>query len=646
MCGIAGIAFSDSDRADIGHLARKQAASIAHRGPDTEGSWSGAGVAFAHRRLSIIDLATGTQPLGNEDGSIQVVFNGEIYNYRGLQDWLRGQGHRFRTDSDTEVLVHLYEELGERLVERLRGMFAFAIWDERQETLLLARDRIGLKPLYYYRDDEKLLFGSEIKAILAHPDVERTIDFEALESYLLYGFIPGGQSIFRKIRKLPPAHTLCVSRGDWNAKPKPYWQLKGRTDGARNLEVWSEAVDAKLRETVVAHQIADVPVGAFLSGGLDSSAMVCLQSQIRSDRVKTFSIGFREEQFSEISYARQVAQQFETEHCEEIVTADAAEALADLTFYFDEPFADPSAIPTLHLARLARQYVKVVISGDGGDEAFGGYTRYSHDLREAAWRGRLPAWMRRSLLRPLAARWPKADWLPRPLRMKTALANLSEDADAAYANTVSLCRLPLRRELLSADARSKLNGHVPEALVREAFCRADANDPLAGMLAADIAVLLPDDFLTKVDRASMACGLEVRPPLVDHELLELTATMPSNLKVRGRETKWLLKRLFRSRLPAGVVDRPKQGFEIPIDDWLRGPLRPVFEATVFGPHNPVSEWLDLAVVRTLYQRHLRRVGRHGQVLWAILVLAAWAERWLGQDPARGHVAERGLIVKC
>jgi asparagine synthase (glutamine-hydrolysing) len=608
---------------------------IAHRGPDGEGAWVEPGLGLVHRRLSIIDLTSGDQPLGNEDGSVQVVFNGEIYNFQELRARLETRGHRFRTRSDTEVLVHLYEEEGERLVERLRGMFAFALWDRRKRRLVLARDRLGIKPLYYYRDSEKLLFGSEIKAILAYPGVGRTLDVGALESYLAFGMVPGEQSIFQHIRKLAPAHVLTVQGSSLDASPRRYWQLHLEPDHSTPAEEWQEAVRAKVDEAVRLHMIADVSLGAFLSGGLDSSAVVACGVGASATPLQTFSIGFAEEAFSELPYAREVAGRFSTRHTEEVVTPDAVSLLDDLTYYYDEPFADSSAIPTFLVSRLASRHVKVALSGDGGDEAFGGYARYAHDLKEAALRRCLPAWFRRLALSPLGRIWPKADWLPRPLRAKTLLTNLSLDGGSAYANTLTVCRQPLRRRLLARDLAASLNGHQPEEVIRAGHALAPPEDPLGGMISADVATLLPDDFLVKVDRASMAHGLEVRPPLLDHELLELAARVPSRWKVHGGQTKWVFKEAFRDRLPTAAVDRPKHGFEMPVDAWLRGPLRGRFEDSVLRPGARVADLIDTDTARRLYRSHLRGVGRHGGTLWALLVLARWAERYLsatGQNP--------------
>jgi asparagine synthase (glutamine-hydrolysing) len=635
MCGIAGIFYREGRRPVDLAVLRRMGDAIAHRGPDAEGFWTGAesgveagvGVGLAHRRLSIIDLAGGRQPMGNEDDSLQVVFNGEIYNYRELRRELEGRGHRFQSESDTEILVHLYEEQGEGLVDRLRGMFAFALWDVRKQSLLLARDRVGIKPLYVYRDGEKVLFGSEIKALLAYGDIERRLDLAALEAYVTFGVVPGGRSIFQKIGKLSPGHVLRIDRDNWERGPRRYWQLQFEPDESMTAEAWCEAVEAKVAESVEAHRIADVPVGAFLSGGLDSSAVLAMLANGGGPAVQTFSIGFEEKEFSELPYARQVAKQFGTTHVEQIVTPEAVGSLTDLVRYYDEPFADASAIPTLWVSRLAARHVKVVLSGDGGDEAFGGYRRYAHDLREAALRNWIPTWARHGLLGPLGRAWPKADWLPRVLRGKTLLTNLALEPAAAYANTLALCRWPERRRLLTGDVWAELNGTRPEQQVTRAF--GDANDdPLRGMLAADVAMYLPDDFLTKVDRASMSCGLEVRPPLVDHELLELAARIPSRFKVRGGTTKWILKEAFRKRLPGEIIDRPKQGFEIPIDNWLRGPLREIFEAKVLSPNNRLGTYIDQREAGRLYGAHQSRVGRHGILLWGLLVLGCWMDEYL------------------
>jgi asparagine synthase (glutamine-hydrolysing) len=634
MCGIAGILYADPNRPVPDERLRAMGDAIAHRGPDGDGYWNEPGVGLVHRRLAIIDLVSGDQPIGNEDGSVQVVFNGEIFNYHELRAALEARGHRLRTQSDTEVLVHLFEDEGERLVERLRGMFAFALWDRANRRLLLARDRLGINPLYVYRDAEKLLFASELKAILTDPGVRREIDPAALEDYLAYGMVPGTRSIFRGVEKLRPAHTLLVRAGDWDRPARRYWQLRFEPDPRPSVGEWQEAVRAEVAEAVRLHLIADVPVGAFLSGGFDSSVVVASAARAATEPIQTFSIGFGDDRLSELPYAKAVSQYYGTRHVEHVVTPEAVGLLDRITCHYDEPFADSSAIPTFLVAQLAARHVKVALSGDGGDEAFGGYARYAHDLREAALRRSLPDWVRRGL-GPVARAWPKADWLPRPLRAKTRLTNLALEEDAAYANTLQICRPSLRRRLIAPDLAAVLNGHRPEAHVRAGYAAAPAGDALAGMIAADVATLLPDDYLVKVDRASMAHGLEVRPPLLDYKLLELTARIPSDLKVRGGEGKWLMKQAFRDVLPEVVHTRPKQGFEMPVDAWLRGPLRELVESAVLSREARVAGLVDQATARSLYQAHRLGTGRHGAVLWSLLVLARWCDRYLAApEPVR------------
>jgi asparagine synthase (glutamine-hydrolysing) len=631
MCGIAGVLYADSGRNVDPETLSAMGEAIAHRGPDGHGVFRTTAAAMIHRRLAIIDPNGGQQPISNEDESIHVVFNGEIYNYRDLRRELESRGHQFRTQSDTEVLVHLYEEYGHDLCRHLRGMFAFAIWDARRKELFLARDHLGQKPLFVYRDAQKLVFGSELKAILSHPEIDRTIDPYAIEDYLTFGFIPGQRSIFSRISKLPAGHHLRASGTRLHSSPERYWRLSFDHENNASCEEWTQRIDSALKESVSAHLVADVPVGAFLSGGVDSSAIVAMMAELQPEPVRTFSIGFHESRYSELPFAREVVQHFGCHHTEEIVTPEAARDLDDLTFLYDEPFADPSAIPTMAVSRLAARHLKVVLSGDGGDELFGGYSRYAHDLREARIRRWIPSVIRSLVLRPMAAVWPRADWLPRPLRIQTALQNLSLDTASAYANTVSMCRRSLRSTLLNHDHASRLGGYEPEQSVTAAF-RHGHRDDLSGMLSADTAVLLPDDFLTKVDRGSMGFGLEVRTPLIDWKLMELVASMPSEFKIRRGSKKWILKHLFAPRLPNNLVHRRKQGFEIPVNEWLRGPLRAQVHSCLLRPDSPIRQFLDVAVVGRLYEHHLRGFGQHGPVLWSLLVLARWLDTWGGTTP--------------
>lgn len=655
MCGIAGVVYSDPIRRVNSQVLSRMAAAIAHRGPDAEGVWNSseqvhsgrvsiaapaAQVGLVHRRLSIIDLESGRQPIGNEDDSIQIVFNGEIYNFRELRRDLESRGHSFRTRSDTEVIVHLYEEYGEDCVSRLRGMFAFAIWDGRRRKLFLARDRVGIKPLFVRFDSGKLVFGSELKAVLAHGGIPRDLDPKALDEFLYYGMVPGDRCIFRGIEKLLPAHTLTLDVDTWRVERQPYWRLQFAPDRSLGIREWQEALLEKLREAVQVHMVADVPVGSFLSGGLDSSIVTGLASSMTTVPLQTFSMGFRESQFNELPAAREVASHFGTEHTEEVVTADVADLFPKLAFHYDEPFADSSAIPTFLVSQIAARRVKVVLSGDGGDEALGGYSRYAHDLKEARIRNAVPAWMRGGWLAALASAWPKADRLPRPLRLKTFLTNLALSPGEAYANTLSLCRQPLRHQLLSPDLRPSLSQEAARGIAADGF--RNGCDDLSGMIAADMATLLPDDYLVKVDRASMASGLEVRPPMLDHEFLELCATIPSEFKIRSGETKWLLRETAKSMLPAGILDRPKQGFEIPLDDWLRGPLKPFIEDSVLAGNSPVGDLIDQSVAREMFARHEAGTGRHGSALWSLLSLAFWAEQHSKEPSATMNIPAEEL----
>ena len=629
MCGIAGVLYFDQ-RPVTGALLRAMGNAIAHRGPDADGYFSAPGIGLVHRRLSIIDVAGGNQPIANEDGSIHVVFNGELYNYHDLRKQLQHRGHLFNSESDTECLVHSYEDHGRGLVESLRGMFSFAIWDNNTRTLTLGRDRLGLKPLYYYRDSEKFVFGSELKAIFAHPDVKGVLDIKSVDAYFCLGMVPGHRSIYQNIRKMQPAHTMAV---DFHGRvdSAQYWSYEPHVDSALTEEQWLEKASSKIEDAVRSHLVSDVPVGAFLSGGIDSTVIASVAAEISGTPLQTFSIGFSDSARSELPFASETAQRLGGVHREAIVEPNAASDLDTLVDVFDEPFADSSAIPTMRVAQLAAEHVKVVLTGDGGDECFGGYARYVHDLAESRFRAKFPNWLRTFLLRPLAYAWPHVDWLPRLLRGKSFLTNISSPPSLAYAQTIANCTARERRKLYTGETREMLGLWTTEKSLSKEF-RINDKDPLAGMLAADVQCLLPDAFLVKVDRATMAHGLEARPPLLDHELLELSARIPSNLKIRGSDTKWILKRAMRRHLPESLLNRPKQGFEIPLDQWLAGPLFDVFRETALSPTSGVCQIFDRRVIQRLLEAHTRGVRRCGQLLWNILVFAKWFDRYQPQLP--------------
>jgi len=635
MCGIAGVMFRDSGREPDPLVLARMSTALAHRGPDGDGTYSAPGVGLVHRRLAIIDPAGAGQPLGNEDNSIQITFNGEIYNFRDLRAQLATRGHHFRTESDTEVLVHLYEEYGEGMVEKLRGMFAFALWDSTRGRLFLARDRVGIKPLYYYRDDRSFWFGSEPRAILSGGACAPDVDPQALDDYLAYGMVIGPGSIYRGVEQLPPAHWLVVDRDHWRRTPRRYWSLKFDPDPNPTRD-WAALTRAALDDAVRAHMVADVAIGAFLSGGVDSSAITASMAIQSGSPPETFVIRSHDSALCEGRFARMTADQYGTHHREEILSPDVAGWLGEQTRAYDEPLADPSTIPTLAVARLASRFVKVALSGDGGDEAFGGYPRYVHDLWEDRIRRRLPGWVRRRIVGPLAYRWPHFGRLPRPLRMKTALTNLALEAGAAYANTMRQCRLPLRHRLISASFAQALRGRS-SCVMTDAYNRPESGDALSRMTLTDLSVLMPDNYLVKIDRAGMYYGLEVRPPLLDHKLLEFAATIPSTLKIRRGSAKWVLKKSQEGRVPVEILARPKQGFVIPVDEWLQpnSPLAGYLAEVVFDARGSAGRFVDTTVVRRLYSDHMGGRARHGRVLWSVLVLVLWGNHHLSHSSYQG-----------
>lgn len=631
MCGIAGFHRppglpQGSWRATL----ERMASLLIHRGPDDEGVYLDDFTGLAHRRLSIIDLEGGRQPLSNGDGSVWVVFNGEIYNHTELRHLLESHGHRFTTRSDTEAIVYAYEEWGTACLERLQGMFAFAIWDRRRQRLFMARDRFGKKPLYYaHRSDGTVVFGSEIKAVTAFPGLDGSIDLEALSDYLSLLYVPRQKSIFREIRKLLPGHYL-IADGN-GVKIAPYWDLSfaASSDGAAAPQRVAEL----LRGAVAARLQSDVPLGAFLSGGIDSSSVVGLMARSTIEPVVTASIGFAEQSFDELPYARKVASLFGTDHSEALVTPDTVDVLDRLVWHYDEPFADSSAVPTFYVSQLARQRVTVALSGDGGDESFAGYRRYYFDVRENRVRDAVPAFVRRPFFGLLGALYPKGDYLPQLFRGKAFLANVARTPWEAYLHSVSGIAEADKDRLLSGDARRALGSYRTADLFEEIYRAADGPDPLARIQYIDFKTYLPDDILTKVDRASMAHSLEVRCPFLDHRLVEYVAGQPSALKLRGTKGKLLLKDAVRGLLPAEILERPKMGFAMPVGDWLRGPLRPMVEDSVVES-TARHDLFDRAVVRSMARQHASGLRDRTTELWALLVFNRWYDKFVAQRSSR------------
>ena len=624
MCGIAGLfdtrARRDVDRALLDRMNESQR----HRGPDGGGLHVEPGVGLGHRRLAIIDVATGQQPLFNEDGSVAIVFNGEIYNYRELIPELAALGHAFATKSDTEVIVHAWEAWGEACVQRLRGMFAFALWDRNRETLFLARDRLGVKPLHYaLLDDGTLLFGSEMKALLAHPALSRTIDACAIEEYFALGYVAEPRTVFSGARKLPPAHTLAVRRGERLPEPRRYWDPRFTLDRALDPREACDELTARLDESVRLRLISEVPLGAFLSGGVDSSAVVASMARVSADPVNTCAIAFADPAFDESRYAQMVASRYGTRHFVDRVESDDFDLIDELARVYDEPYADSSAIPTYRVCQLARRHVTVALSGDGGDENFAGYRRYRLHLGEERLRRALPQSVRGALFGALGRAYPKADWAPRFLRAKSTFEALGRDSVAAYFHGVSILRDDMRRRLFTPAFRRELGGYGAVEVFRRHAADAGTADPLALVQYLDLKTYLVGDINTKVDRASMAHSLEVREPLMDHPLVEWLASLPSSLKVRDGEGKWLLKKAMEPRLPDEVLYRPKMGFAVPLARWFRGPLRERVRDALLGERLADTGMFERVCLRRLIDDHQSGLRDHSAPLWTLLMFDAF-----------------------
>jgi len=636
MCGIAGIVYADPHRPLERDLLERMGTVIAHRGPDAGTFHAKPGIGLASRRLRIIDVAGGDQPIYNEDRTKAVVLNGEIYNFLELRRELEAKGHHFRTRSDTEAIVHAYEEYGVRCVERLRGMYAFALWDETQRRLVLARDRVGKKPLYYTEDLERFCFASELKALLQDPARKRAIDLEALDGYFSFGCVQGPATILEGVAQLPPAHVLVWERG--SIRVSEYWDVPRDAVTIRDerkalegfTEVFSDAVRVRL--------VSDVALGAFLSGGVDSSAVVTAMAALGAGPVVTTSVGFQHREFNELSYSRMVADAVGSEHHELIVEPRAVDVLPRLVWHLDEPFADSSALPTYYLAAAARERVTVALSGDGGDEVFAGYQRrYGLNRWEVRARRLMPAWVRAGLVGPLGRIYPKADWAPRPLRAKCFLQNVATTFERAYFNDLSLFRTHEKSALLAPEFIRQTSGHDAFTAFSQHFDRVGGLDPLNQLLYVDLKTWLANDILVKVDRMSMANSLEVRSPLLDHKVIEFAATVAPDLKYRGATSKYLLKRYLEPQLPAELIHRRKQGFEIPLGQWLRTDLRDLGEELLLSRVARGRGYVRPDHVRRMWEHHQRKLRNHSAQLWALMVLELWHRTFVDQDPSRGPI---------
>ena len=624
MCGITGIFDTTGESGIDRELLEAMNQSQFHRGPDEGGIHIEPGLGFGHRRLSIIDLSSGQQPLFNEDESVVVVFNGEIYNFIDLMPELKALGHVFRTHCDTEVIVHAWEEWGENCVHRFRGMFAFALWDRNRQILFIARDRLGVKPLHYsLLPDGKLLFGSELKALTAHPAMRREIDPCAVEEYFAYGYVPEPRTIFKSALKLPPGHTLTIMRGKPIPEPRKYWDIPFESVGPISEEDAEEELIARLKEAVRIRLVAEVPLGAFLSGGVDSSAVVAMMAELSDDPVNTCSIAFTDPKFNEAEYARMVAERCHTRHSTGTVDPDDFSLLDRLATLYDEPYADSSALPTYRVCELAKKSVTVALSGDGGDENLAGYRRYRHHMSEEKMRSLLPLGLRRPLFGLLGSLYPKADWAPRIFRAKTTFEALARDSVEGYFHTVSLMKDSMREKLYSASFKKELQGHRAVEVLRQHAAESPTDDPLSLVQYLDMKTYLPGDILTKVDRASMAHALEVRVPLLDHRFVEWTSGLPSSCKLKGGEGKYIFKKALASRLPDDILYRPKMGFAVPLAAWFRGPLNNRMRQSVLGSRLADSGIFNREFLIHLVDEHEAGRRDYSAPLWSLLMFDAF-----------------------
>ncbi|HBU30195.1 MAG TPA: asparagine synthetase B [Thiobacillus sp.] len=639
MCGITGI-FDTSGVNEISRdLLHRMNETQFHRGPDEGGLHLEPGVGLGHRRLSIIDLSTGQQPLFNEDGSVVVVFNGEIYNFQELVPELEALGHTFRTHSDTEVIVHAWEAWGEACVARFRGMFAFVLWDRTQETLFVVRDRFGVKPLYYaFLDTGEFIFGSELKSLMVHPCMTRDIDPLAVEEYFAYGYVPEPRTIFKRAHKLPPGFTLTLKRGEARALPKQYWDMPFEPVAVKDEAAAMDELVERMKESVRLRMIADVPLGAFLSGGVDSSAVVAMMATQSRTPVNTCSIGFDDPAFNEIEFAQQVADRYHTRHHVETVAADDFSLVGKLAGIYDEPYADSSALPTYRVCELARKHVKVALSGDGGDEHFAGYRRYRWFRYEERMRSVMPLALRRPLFGALGKLYPKADWAPKVFRAKTTFEALARDTVEGYFHGVSLLSDAQRKLLFSPAFRRELQGYQAVEVLRRHAAVAPTGDPLSLVQYLDMKTYLVGDILTKVDRASMAHALEVREPLLDHELMGWVSGLPVDLKLRGTEGKYLLKKAMEPYLPHDVLYRRKMGFSVPLAAWFRGPLSTTIRSVVLGERLASTGMFNQGFLRDVVEAHQSGRRDYSVILWTVLMFDAFLGQVLGMDETERQAA--------
>ena len=644
MCGIAGIFDTKQCRPLDRGVLERMTHSLSHRGPDEFGLHMEDGVAFGHRRLSIIDLAAGQQPFESHNGRAVMVFNGEIYNFMDIRRELEGLGHPFFTRSDTEVLINAWLEWGPDCVKKLRGMFAFVVYDRRDKTLFMARDRVGIKPLYYaFLPNGELVFGSEMKALLQHPALKRKVRIDAVEDYFSYGYVPDPKTILEGVRKLPPGYHMLVRIGQGEVAPVQYWDLDFSAQTPGTAEDIGHELIERLREAVNIRLVADVPLGAFLSGGVDSSAVVAMMAGLNSEPVNTCSIGFEQKDHDESGYAQQIAEQYKTNHFVRTVDPGDFDLVDKLAGFYDEPYADSSAIPTYRVCELARERVTVALSGDGGDELFGGYRRYRWHDNEESIRSKLPLGLRRPVFGALGRLYPKMDWAPRLLRAKSTLQSLSLSSTEAYFHSVSTLPDDMRGQLYSNEMQRQLNGYNAVEVLQGFMEKAPADNHLSRVQYGDFKTYLPGDILTKVDRASMAHSLEVRVPILDHKFIEWATCIPSAECLRSGEGKYIFKKALESYLPKDILYRPKMGFAVPIGSWFRGPLQDRVRQALDSEHLLDSGMFDRAYLRKMLDNHVSGISDNGTALWSVLMFESSMRQILdGADSKDGMIlSEKG-----
>ncbi len=635
MCGICGFVHRRAEAPADPMLLQRMCDVIVHRGPDDEGKAFFPGAAVGMRRLSIIDLSTGAQPMYNEDGSLAIVFNGEIYNHVELRHELTAKGHRFRSRCDTEAILHAYEEYGTDCPNKLNGMFAFAVYDLRKRRLFLARDRIGIKPLYYSVDEDRLLFASELKSILQAPDVPREIDPCALDAFLTFEYIPGPMSIFKAVRKLPPGHWLLYEDG--RVTIRPYWSFDYHSSELSEAELQRRLVEL-LEDAVRIRLMSDVPLGAFLSGGLDSSSVVAMMSRSSSEPVKSFSIGFSNATYNELPYARAVARAFGTEHHEEIITPDVAALTERILWMLDEPFGDFSVFPTYLVSQMARRYVTVALSGDGGDELLAGYDTYIAQKMAQRWR-RLPSLLRRGLIEPLVELLPPTEKKKGLInRAKRFVEGVRLPEHLQHVRWMIFLQQAEKELLYSPDFSRQLTDYDSYGFIEEAFRQTASPDPLDQQEYVDIKTYLVDDILVKVDRMSMAVSLEARVPFLDYRFVEFAATIPSGLRLCGKRTKHILKEAMKDILPLQIIQRGKEGFSIPIKTWLKRELQPMMREALAPDKVRSAGFFSQRYIDKLIDEHLRGVENHSHRLWALMVFHMWYDLYMKPVPEFKHAS--------